>query len=85
MSNPLGRYRCLKLPFGIKLAPKMYTITIDETLDEKVYTYTFMDDVLVAEEKAKMRYSSVQKAATLSLNLTKKVQKQEVPYVYHIS
>ena len=48
MNTPFGRYRWLKLPFGIKSAPEMYQRTMDEILEGIDHAYAVMDDILVA-------------------------------------
>ncbi|CAB4030793.1 Retrovirus-related Pol poly from transposon [Paramuricea clavata] len=48
MNTPLGRYRWLKLPFGIKSAPEMYQRAMDDMLEGIKYAYAIMDDILIA-------------------------------------
>ena len=47
MNTPIGRYRWLKPPFGIKLAPEMYQRTMNEMLEGIDHAYAIMDDILV--------------------------------------
>ena len=91
MNTPLGRYRWLKLPFGIKSAPEMYQRAMDEMLEGIDHAYAIMDDILIAGRDITHHDSVLQqvlhraKSYNLKLNFDKvKVRKQEVPYVGHI-
>ena len=53
MNSPIGRYRWLKLPFGIKSAPEMYQRTMDEMLEDTDLAYAIMDDILIAGRDVK--------------------------------
>ena len=44
MNTPIGRYRWLKLPFGIKSAPELYQRAMDEMLEDIDHAYAIMDD-----------------------------------------
>ena len=48
MNTPIGRYRWLKLPFGIKSAPELYQRAMDEMLEDIDHAYAIMDDILIA-------------------------------------
>ncbi|PFX30265.1 Retrovirus-related Pol polyprotein [Stylophora pistillata] len=43
-----GRYRWLKLPFGIKSAPELHQRAMDEMLEDIDHAYAIMDDILIA-------------------------------------
>ena len=45
MNTPIGKYRWLKLPFGIKSAPEMYQRAMDEMLEGIDHAYAIMDDI----------------------------------------
>ena len=45
MNTPIGRYRWLKLPFGIKSASEMYQRAMDEMLEGIDHAYAIMDDI----------------------------------------
>ena len=45
MNTPIGRYRWLKLPFGIKSAPEMYQRTMNEMFEGIDHVYAIMDDI----------------------------------------
>ena len=47
MNTPIGRYRWLKLPFGIKSAPEMYQRTMNEMLEGINHAYAIVDDILI--------------------------------------
>ena len=91
MNTPIGRYRRLKLPFGIKSAPEMYQRAMDEMLEGIDHAYEIMDDVLVAGPDISHHDSGLEKVLcrtksyNLKLNFDKvRVQKQHVLYVGHI-
>ena len=48
MNTPIGRYRWLKLPFGIKSAPELYQRAMNEMLEDIDHAYAIMDDILIA-------------------------------------
>ena len=48
MNTPIGRYRWLKLLFGIKSAPELYQRAMDEMFEDTDHAYTIMDDILIA-------------------------------------
>ena len=91
MNTPIGRYRWLKLPFGIKSAPEMYPRAMDEMLEGIDHAYAIMDDILVAGRDISHNDSVLEKVLyraksyNLKLNFDKvRVRKQQVPYVGHI-
>ena len=91
MNTPLGRYRWLNLPFGIKSAPEMYQRAMDDILEGVDNARTFMDGILVAGRDIALHdvvFNEVlarAKSHNLKLNFDKvKVRKQEVPYVGNI-
>ena len=91
MNTPIGRYRWLKLHFGIKSAPEMYQRAMDEMLEGTDHAYTIMDDILVAGRNISHHDSVLEKVLyrsksyNLKLNFDKvRVGKQQVPYVGHI-
>lgn len=88
MNTPIGRYRWLKLPFGIKSAPELYQRAMDEMLEDIDHPYTIMDDILIAGHDI-AHHDSVLLAVlhhartyNLKLNFGKvRVRKQQVQYV----
>ena len=91
MNTPIGRYRRLKLPFGIISAPEMYQGAMDEMLEGIDHAYAIMDDILVAERDISHHDSVLEKVLyraksyILKLNFDKvRVRKQQVPYVGRI-
>ncbi|XP_015771899.1 PREDICTED: uncharacterized protein LOC107350190 [Acropora digitifera] len=62
MNTPIGRYRWLKLPFGIKSAPEMYQRAMDEMLEvlEKVLDRARSYNLKLNFEKVKVRKQQVQ-------------------------
>ena len=92
MNTPIGRYRWLKLPFGIKSAgPEMYQRAMDEMLEGIEHAYAIMDGILVAGRDISHHDSVLEKVLyraksyNLKLNFDKvRVRKQQVPYVGHI-
>ena len=91
MNTPIGRYRWLKLPFGIKSAPELYQRAMDEMLEDIDHAYAIMDDILIAGRDIAHHDSVLNEVLhrartyNLKLNFEKvKVRKQQVPYVGHI-
>ena len=92
MNTPIGRYRWLKLPFGIKSAPEMYQRAMNEMLEGIDHAYAIMDDILVAGRDISHHDSVLEKVLfcaksyNMKLNFDKvRVRKQQVPYVGHIT
>ena len=91
MNTPIGRYRWLKLPFGIKLAPELYQRAMNEMLEDIDHAYAIMDDILIAGRDI-AHHDLVLEAVlhhartyNLKLNFEKvRVRKQQVQYVGHI-
>ena len=46
-NTPFGRYRSLRLPFGISSAPEVYHKAIHILLEHIKGTSSFMDDIIV--------------------------------------
>ena len=91
MNTPLGRYRWLKLPFGIKSAPEMYQRAMDDMLEGIEYAHAIMDDILVAGRDKAHHDAVLQqvldraRSYNLKLNFNKvKIRKEEVRYVGHL-
>ena len=91
MNTPIGRYRWLKVPFGIKSAPEMYQRTMNEMLEGIDHAYAIMDDILITGRNVSHHDSVLEavlqraKSYNLNLNFEKvKVRKSEVQYVGHI-
>ena len=42
MNTPIGRYRWLKLPFGIQSSPEIYQTATDEVLEGIDHAYAIM-------------------------------------------
>ena len=47
-NSPIGRYRWLHFPFGIKSAPEIYQRIMDEMLEDIYGARAIMDDILIA-------------------------------------
>jgi len=90
-NTPLGRYRWLKLPFGIKSAPELFQRMMDEMLEGIDQARAIMDDILIAAPN-KVEHDRILKAVlrraadwNLKLNLKKcQIGKDEVKYVGHV-
>ena len=46
-NTPFGRYRYLRLPFGISSAPEVYTKTIHKILESIDGVSTIADDIII--------------------------------------
>ena len=91
MNTPLGRYRWLKIPFGIKSAPGLYQRAMDEMVEGIEYAHSIMDDILVAGRDIAHHDAVLRQVLdrgttyNLKLNFDKlKIRKEEVRYVGHV-
>jgi transposase InsO family protein len=90
-NSPYGRYKFLRMPFGIKSAPEVWQRTASQIFDGLEGAAVIMDDVLVwgkdmQEHNERLR-ATLQRAsdAKLTLNKTKcKVGVPEVLYMGHV-
>lgn len=91
IATPFGRYRYLRLPFGISSAPEVFHRTTTETFMDIPGVYVYVDDILVAgatEKEHDARLSQVLQRCreiNLKLNLSKcQFKMQELRYLGHI-
>ena len=72
VNTPIGRYRWLRLPFGLKCAPEIFQRIMDEML-EGIATVSVMDDILIAaptvEEHDAILRRAVERATSYNLRL----------------
>uniref|UniRef100_A0A3B3HY91 Gypsy retrotransposon integrase-like protein 1 n=1 Tax=Oryzias latipes TaxID=8090 RepID=A0A3B3HY91_ORYLA len=90
-NTPIGRFRWLRLPFGIKCAPEIFQRIMDQMLEGIGGATSVMDDILIAAptlaEHNKILKQVVQRATTynLRLNFNKcHIRQSAVPYVGHL-
>lgn len=90
-NTPIGRYRWLRLPFGIKCAPEIYQRIMDQMLEGIAGATAIIDDILIAgcdiEEHDNILKQVVERATShnLRLNFDKCfVRKSEVAYMGHV-
>ena len=90
-NTPLGRYRWLRLPFGIKCAPEIFQRIMDQMLEGIEGAAAIMDDILIAgsntEQHDAVLRKVIERATTynLKLNLQKCLIRQPaVPYIRHL-
>ena len=94
LNTPIGRYRWLRPPFGIKCAPEIFQRIMDEMLEGIDGAYVIMDVILVAgvdvvdvAHRNIILKKVIEKATSynLKLNIQKcKVRQPVVPYVGHL-
>ena len=72
MNTPIGRYRWLKFPFGIKSAPEMYQRAMNEMLEGIDHASAIMDDLLVAGRDISHHDSVLEKVLYRAKNYRKK-------------
>jgi hypothetical protein len=89
-NTPIGRYRWLRLPFGIRSAPELFQRIMDDMLEGIEGARAIMDDILIAgvdeEDHDRVMRQVVAKATefNLKLNFAKcTVKASEVKYVGH--
>ena len=90
-NTPIGRFRWLRLPFGIKSAPEIYQRLMDMMLEGIEGARAVMDDILVAaatkSEHDKILKKVIERATewNLKFNYQKcQIRKSQVKYVGHI-
>lgn len=60
-NTPIGRFRWLRLPFGLKCSPEIFQRIMDEMLDGISGAISVMDDILIAAPSAKEHDEILQK------------------------
>ena len=90
-NTPIGRYRWLRLPFGIKSAPETFQRIMDNMLEDIEGAYAVMDDILIAGKDRKHHDEILEKVIrratewNLKLNLGKcQIRKSSVKYMGHV-
>ncbi len=90
-NTPIGRYRWLRLPFGLKCAPEIYQRIMDQMLKGIDGATAIMDDILVAGRSVEhhdgiLKWVLERTASyNLKLNYQKcKIRLNSVKYVGHI-
>lgn len=90
-NTPIGRFRWLRLPFGIKCAPEIFQRIINQMLEGISGATGVMDDILIAastmEEHDTILRKVVERATSynLKLNFNKcHIRQSAVPYVGHL-
>ena len=89
-NTPIGRFRWLRLPFGIKSAPEIFQRIMDNMLEDIDGARAVMDDILVAgrtpQEHDQILRKVMRRAMewNLRLNFDKcEIKKSKVSYVGH--
>ncbi len=90
-NTPDGRYRWLRLPFGIRSAPEIYQRVMDTMLEDIPNATAIMDDILVTGKDEKHHDKTMHKVVeratewNLKLNLEKcRIKQSSVPYIGHL-
>ena len=91
MNTPFGRYRFLRLPYGVKSASEVFHRTVVQAFEKLEGVETFVDDVLVwgstREEHDRRLEDVLKKARSINLRLNKskcQFAVREVKYLSHI-
>ena len=90
-NTPFGRYRFLRLPFGLNSAPEVFQRRMSQAFDDIDGTSIIMDDILiwgkdVAQHDHRLR-QVLQRARDINLKLNSEkscIQTHEVVYIGHI-
>ncbi|XP_021347249.1 uncharacterized protein K02A2.6-like [Mizuhopecten yessoensis] len=87
-NTPIGRYRWLRLPFGITSAPEIYQRIMDQMLEEIDGAFAIIDDILIAgqdmENHGKILKQVVERAMSYNLKLNFKkccIRQPKVTYM----
>ena len=90
-NTPIGRFRWLRLPFGIKCAPEIYQRIMDQMLENIQGATAIMDDILIAgrdtEHHDQILRQVIEKATSYNLRLNYEkchIRQQSVKYVGHL-
>lgn len=90
-NTPVGRYRWLRLPFGISCAPEVYQRIMDTMLEGIKGAYAIIDDILIAaktlEEHDKILKQVIERAFSYNLRLNfekTNLRQSQVTYVGHM-
>lgn len=90
-NTPMGRYRWLRLPFGVSCAPEVYQRIMDQMLAGIDGAHVVIDDILIAGTTMQHHDTILRKvmeratAFNLKLNLEKtKLRQPKVTYVGHV-
>ncbi|XP_045030439.1 uncharacterized protein K02A2.6-like [Daphnia magna] len=91
MATPRGRYRFLRMPFGLKSTPEVYLHTMSELFGDLTGVITYFDDFLVTGESMEELQTNLRQVLTrcrqhnLKLQLKKcKFFLKEVPWLGHV-
>lgn len=57
--TPVGRYRWLRMPFGISPAPEIFQCRLDQALEGLKGVFVIADDILVTGEGPTMDTSKI--------------------------
>lgn len=90
-NTPIGRYRWLRLPFGLKCAPEIFQRIMDQMLEGIEGAFAIVDDILVAgrdqQQHDQILKQVIERATSynLTLNMEKcRIRQKQVPYVGHL-
>lgn len=90
-NTPIGRFRWLRLPFGIKCAPEIYQRIMDGMLEGITGAIAIMDDILIAAPSVEVHDEILRKVIeratsyNLKLNFNKcHIRQSQVSYVGHL-
>ena len=90
-NTPIGRYKWLRLPFGLSCSPEIYQRIMDEMLENIEGAFAIQDEILIAGRDTTHHDAilcQVIERATqynLRLNMQKcRIRQNEVPYIGHM-
>ena len=91
MATPRGRYRFLRLPFGLKSAPEVYLQVMSDLFGDLPGVFTYFDDFLVTVETMEELEANLRRVFercrvhNLKLQLKKcRFFLQEIPWLGHV-
>ena len=91
IATPFGRYRYLRLPFGISFAPEVSHRIVTEAFSDIQGVHTYVDDILVSsttrQEHDKRLHAVLQRCQELNLKLNRDkcmFEQKSLPYLSHI-
>lgn len=75
-TTPWGRYRFLRVPFGLATAPELFQQAIDEVFQGQVIVKLYFDDILVASRTSVEHMAHVRTVLTIARKNNLKFNKE---------
>ena len=89
MSSPFGKYKYLKVPFGLAQAPVYFQELMDKVLKDFPFAVAYQDDIIIYSKTAEEYLNHLQQVYLHDVNLSMKLSKdhffaKEIQYLGHV-